>query len=131
MSTITTRILYEHKLPSGVVISAVGNKDLDANTKLAKNFVLSELANNKATDNVKAILNNNVDLHIEMMQMLRTRLARSVDVTSWYRTEAFNKKIGGSANSLHLKALATDCWFAEKDPKNKNNWLPMTDAMYK
>lgn len=30
-------------------------------------------------------------------------------VTSWWRTVARNKQVGGLANSLHLEGLAVDC----------------------
>ena len=130
MATLTGRILYERKLPSGVVISSVGNKTLDSETKIAKNFVLRELANNMSTDMIKFIINNDVVKHIEMMQELRDRLGRPINVTSWYRTKEFNSRpgINGAANSLHLLGLATDCWFATGKGKSKK---PMDEALYK
>lgn len=119
MATINTRVLFERQLPSGVTLRQVIVKELDPNTQLSDNFRLCELANNLAQDNVKAILNNDVVKHIAMLQAFRTRLGRPCNVSSWYRTQNFNREVGGSANSLHLRALATDIVF----PK-------MSDTLY-
>ena len=131
MATLKGRILYEREFPSGEVLQITGVKDLDWHFKIAKNFELYELANTQTTDEIKFIYNNNVNIQTEMMQTLRDRLGQSIKVTSWYRTKEFNSRpgINGDPNSLHLKALATDCWFAKKDEKGK--WQPMTDVLYK
>ena len=110
MAGILTRIESPVTLPSGVVLSVVQTKFLDPELRLSKNFVLRELANNKAKENIKAVLNPDVVEHIKMIQELRDRIGEC-NVTSWYRTESFNASCGGSKNSLHLKALATDIWF--------------------
>lgn len=112
---LTGRILYERTFPSGVKVRTTGTKTLDGSTKIAQNFVLSELANTKAAEDVKWIWNNDVEKHTKMLQDLRNRIG-VITVTSWYRTPSFNKSVGGASNSLHLRALATDCWW-----KNLNN----------
>lgn len=117
--TIKTRMTLSTKLPSGKVISSTVDRDLDANTQLAKNFKLSELANNKAADSVKAIWNDDVAEHCVMLQELRNRIG-TMNINSWYRTKSFNAKCGGSSNSLHLKALATDVSFPKLNDAQYN-----------
>lgn len=94
--------------------------DLDQAFKVQANFTLKEMANNKSKDAVKAIWNEDVRVHALMLQELRNKLNRALNVNSWYRTATFNKSCGGSSNSLHLKALATDLSFPR-----------LTDVAYK
>lgn len=81
-----------------------------ANTtgQLTKNFSVAEAANNLATDEVKLVLTPEVLEHAQMMQELRDWYGKPLNVNSWYRTVAFNKHCGGSANSAHLDGRATD-----------------------
>ena len=46
--------------------------------------------------------------HALMLEEFRQWLKRPVEVHAWYRTSAYNKKVGGVSNSSHLKGLATD-----------------------
>ena len=47
-------------------------------------------------------------LQARMMEQFRKWLDRPIIVTSWYRSPALNKKVGGIATSNHLKGTATD-----------------------
>lgn len=76
--------------------------------RITKNFTLSEMANKLAADSVKLVLTPEVIEHAQMMQELRDCYGKSLEVSSWYRTKAFNKKCGGASNSAHLDGRATD-----------------------
>jgi uncharacterized protein YcbK (DUF882 family) len=74
--------------------------------QLSKNFKAIEFANTK--DGFAYELPDYK--LIEGLQLVRD-LVGSVNVTSGYRTTAFNRSVGGSANSYHLKGLAADIVF--------------------
>ena len=54
------------------------------------------------------LLNLDVILFIQMLEEFRIWYNRPMNITSGYRTAAFNKKVGGASNSYHRKALAAD-----------------------
>lgn len=83
-------------------------KAIDGNTLVRKNFRLSEMCNTKANDAIKLVVNERTFILLDMMQELRDWYCKPINVGSWYRTAAYNKKIGGSSNSLHLDGLAVD-----------------------
>lgn len=73
------------------------------NTRLSKNFILSEFA---CKDGSKNIL---VDYElVEKLQKLRDQLGKPIRITSGYRTAAYNKKCGGISTSHHLTGKAAD-----------------------
>lgn len=45
---------------------------------------------------------------VEGLQAIRDIVGKPVTVTSGVRCEAHNKKVGGAANSFHLRGLAAD-----------------------
>lgn len=47
-------------------------------------------------------------LHAQMLEEFRVWLKRQMIVTSWYRTAAYNKQVGGISSSNHLTGCATD-----------------------
>ncbi len=57
---------------------------------------------------------NRLDISLEffrfvsMLEYFRRWYGRPVNITSGFRTAAYNRKIGGVSNSLHLKGLAID-----------------------
>ena len=59
-------------------------------------------------------------LFLDMVQELRDRYGKPINVGSWYRTEKYNKKIGGSSNSLHLDGLACDFHVDHNLTQHKN-----------
>lgn len=105
--------------------------DLPEGWRLEKNFILSELANNLALESVKFISTSRSRKFLSMIQEFRTWYARSMTVTSNYRTPSFNDKCGGSKNSLHLDALALD-WKANHNntqrAKVRNKWADICKA---
>ena len=47
-------------------------------------------------------------LHAQLLEEFRQWLGRPMNVHAWYRTAAYNKKVGGVSTSSHLKGTATD-----------------------
>ena len=47
-----------------------------------------------------------------LLEKFRVKVKRVMTVTSWFRTEAVNKKVGGISTSNHLKGTACDFHFA-------------------
>lgn len=84
--------------------------------RIVKNFSLSEMTNKQAKDEIKLVLTPEVIEFAQMMQELRDWVSskypmfarQGLIVSSWYRTESFNKKNGGSSNSAHLDGRACD-----------------------
>lgn len=59
----------------------------------------------------------NVQKLAENLQILRNHLGESIHINSGYRTEAYNKKVGGKSASQHLQAKAADITCKSKTPK--------------
>lgn len=76
--------------------------------RITKNFTLAEMANKQAKDATKLVLTPEMVEHAQMMQELRDWYGKPLNVSSWYRTEKFNKSCGGDKKSAHLVGLATD-----------------------
>lgn len=76
-------------------------------THLTQNFALEELACRDGTPVPKEFHANALDICIRA-QKLRTLLGSGLNVTSGYRTQAHNTKVGGAKNSAHLTASALD-----------------------
>ncbi len=56
--------------------------------------------------------------HLAMMEELRFFIGIIFVVSSWFRTEAYNKLIGGENASLHTLGCATDITFGETILRN-------------
>jgi hypothetical protein len=78
----------------------------DSEDRITKNFTFAEMANMK--DGGKLIVTPAVVSFAGGAQLFREWIGEVMTVTSWYRTPAFNKSVGGADNSMHLKALAID-----------------------
>ena len=76
--------------------------------RITRNFSLAEMTNKQAAEAVKLVLTPEAVEHAQMMQELRDCYGKALEVSSWYRTKAFNKKCGGASNSAHLDGRATD-----------------------
>ena len=73
----------------------------------APNFTFDEFDCNDGTK-VPLNLYPNLIKVARNMQVLRDYVGKPIRVNSGYRTEDYNKKIGGVKNSFHKKALACD-----------------------
>ena len=71
--------------------------------RLAANFTVGEFACKDGSD--KVLVDSSL---ATVLQKIRNHFAKPVTITSAYRTSAYNKKIGGAANSQHVKGTAAD-----------------------
>jgi len=77
--------------------------------QIRKNFRLSELANNQGNAALpQFIIDKDVDVFLDMLQEFRNWYAKSMQINSCFRQEAFNKSVGGDPKSAHLHACAVD-----------------------
>ena len=54
---------------------------------------------------------------VEKLQIIRNYFNRPVVINSGYRNEDWNRKVGGSPNSQHMKGKAADIYVSGKSPK--------------
>ena len=105
--------------------------ELPESWHLAKNFTLSELANNAAFESIKFISTPRSRKFLAMFQEFRNWYGRPITVTSNYRTQSFNTNCGGSKDSLHLDALALDWKAAHTNTQRanvRNKWAEICRA---
>lgn len=74
-------------------------------TGLTKHFTLTDYGKDQ-TGTIP--MSDEALLHAQMLEEFRAWLGRPMDVHAWYRTKAYNKKIGGVSTSSHTKGTATD-----------------------
>lgn len=80
------------------------SKAKDGNKQLSENFKVKEFACKDGSDKILVDLTF-VQTHL---QDIRSHFGKPVIVNSAYRTEAYNKKVGGAKNSYHMKGRAFD-----------------------
>ena len=96
----------------------VYSKAKDGNTKLSANFKVKEFACLDGTDTIFVS-----DELVKILQKVRNHFGASVIINSAYRTEAHNKKVGGSANSQHKYGMAADIRINGVSPKTIATYL--------
>ena len=75
---------------------------------------------------------------IDALQKLRDLIGEAIFVSSGYRCPKWNKAVGGSKGSMHMKGLAADIWcenltpeelkkFAEEIPEFANGGIGIYD----
>lgn len=74
-------------------------------SNLTEHFSIKEYAVNQ-TGTVK--LTAEAILHAQCLEEFRKWHGKAMQVNAWYRTTAYNKKVGGNAKSSHLRGVATD-----------------------
>lgn len=75
--------------------------------KLTKHFTIEEYTVGNAPNSVLTIGERQIDF-AHLLEKFRVWLKRPMTVTSWKRTAALNKEVGGVANSNHLYGTACD-----------------------
>ena len=75
----------------------------DGSTYLSKNFKVSEFKCNDGSDTVLIS-----DKLVDLLQNIRNHFGAAVTINSAYRTESYNKKIGGATKSQHVNGTAAD-----------------------
>ena len=79
------------------------SKHAAAMSKASAHFKVTEFACNDGSD--KILIDDKL---VELLEFIRNYFNAPVIITSAYRTAAYNKKVGGSPNSQHLKGTAAD-----------------------
>ena len=92
--------LKKEELPMGVKTYSAKK---DGSTYLSKNFKVSEFKCNDGSDTVLIS-----DKLVDLLQNIRDHFGAAVTINSAYRTESYNKKIGGATKSQHVKGTAAD-----------------------
>lgn len=86
------------------------------NTQLTTHFHIQEFKCKDGTQVPEKYLYNVVEL-ASNLQNLRDYLGEPIHLNSGYRTESYNKKVGGKPASKHLIAQAADITVKSKSPK--------------
>ena len=73
--------------------------------KLTEHFTINEYQVNQTGD---CQITREAIEHADILEEFRQWLDKPMKVNAWYRTPAYNKKVGGNANSSHLRGVATD-----------------------
>lgn len=76
----------------------------DKNKQLSNNFKVKEFKCNDGSDKIIV----DTDFIETKLQAIRDRFKASVTINSAYRTPTYNKKVGGTSNSYHVKGRAFD-----------------------
>lgn len=84
--------------------------------KLTKNFSLVEFACKDGAEMPDEVFKNIKEL-AENLQVLRDFCDKPITVNSGYRSEDYNKKIGGAKNSQHIKGKAADIVVKDLPPQ--------------
>ena len=84
--------------------------------RLTPHFRLSEFVN--ALDGSRMYLDSDFIPFVLQLEEFRLWYGRPMNITSGYRTAAYNRKVGGASNSMHLKGLAVDYRLPAGELKN-------------
>ena len=87
------------------------SKHAAAMSKASAHFKVTEFACNDGSD--KILIDDKL---VELLEFIRNYFNAPVIITSAYRTAAYNKKVGGSPNSQHLKGTAADIIVSGVEP---------------
>lgn len=83
----------------------------DGKLQLTKNFTVKEFACNDGSDAVVI----DIDL-VKVLQKIRDYFGVPVTITSGYRTQSYNRRIGGASSSKHITGKAADIKIKGVDP---------------
>lgn len=93
--------------------------------QITEHFKLREFAN--SMDGNAIIINAQSVKFYNSLEIFRKWYNRPMNITSGYRTAAFNKEVGGVSNSFHLKGLAADFLlpadYFRMDPSRRNMFI--------
>lgn len=80
-------------------------------TSLSRNFKVREFRCNDGSD--KVLIDSEL---VRILQQIRNYFGKAITITSGYRTESYNKKIGGAVGSMHVRGKAADIKVSGVDP---------------
>lgn len=90
----------------------VYSKSRDGNTYLSRNFKVKEFACKDGSDTI--LIDKQL---VDYCQKIRDHFGKPVTITSAYRTDSWNRKVGGVTNSYHKKGMAADIIVKGVSPK--------------
>ena len=91
--------------------------------QISANFRLRQFAN--SLDRNSIMLTADFIEFVQVLQMFRTWYNRPINISSGFRTPEFNRSVGGSSNSAHLRGVAVDFplppewWGFSRDRRNQ------------
>ena len=105
-----------------IIVLVVRRKKKGGGKMSGKYFTISELCksrpgyDNTPTEEIKTNLQHLID---KVLDPMREAYGKAVNVTSGYRSPAYNAAIGGAKNSQHMKGQAADLQTKEGKEGNK------------
>lgn len=63
---------------------------------------------------------------LTMLETVRNHFGKPIYITSGYRTDTYNKRVGGATNSYHKKGMASDIQIAGVDANTVYNYCNST-----
>lgn len=76
----------------------------DGEMQIAKNFKVKEFRCKDGSDKILI----DTDFVVNKLQKIRDHFGAPITINSAYRTESYNKKVGGAKSSYHMKGQAFD-----------------------
>ena len=108
ISTNVDMNIYYGNMPANENNAESAVKELsmkkDGNTYISRNFKVSEFRCKDGSDKILI----DVDFVQSKLQAIRDHFGAPVTVNSGYRTESYNKKVGGATKSYHMTGQAFD-----------------------
>lgn len=84
----------------------------DGEMKISKNFKVKEFRCKDGSDKILI----DTDFVTNKLQKIRDHFGAAITINSAYRTESYNKKVGGAKSSYHMKGQAFDIVVKGKTP---------------
>lgn len=78
---------------------------------LSRNFKVKEFASKDGSDTV--LIDSRL---VDYLQMIRSHFNKPLNITSGYRSPAYNESIGGTKNSYHAQGMAADIQVSGVNP---------------
>lgn len=107
---IDTSSVLKNPNPKSSKVETVSYKKY-GNISLTDHFKLGEFQCSDDSDTIK------FDWYtVNALEAARQFFEKPLNITSAYRTESYNKKIGGAYGSYHTKGRAVDCYISGQSP---------------
>lgn len=105
--------------------------------RLSKNFTLEEFIYSKTAlrEHISNVANQDIIKNLgalvqNVLQPLRDRLNKIVNITSGYRCPELNKKVGGASNSQHQYGQAADIIVQGYTPEQVYRYIKASGLKY-